>query len=52
MNWMELLRKEIEYTYKVTEDLMDLVEDDKLEWKPPKSTTSPNQKSQKKRKSW
>lgn len=35
MNWMELLKKEIENTYKVTEELMDLVDDDKLKWKPP-----------------
>ncbi len=34
MNWTELLRHEVEYTYKVTEDLLDLVDDNKLDWKP------------------
>lgn len=34
MNWKELLKNEIEYTYKVTAGLMDLVDGDKLDWKP------------------
>ena len=34
MNWKELLKKEIEHTYKVTEGLINIVDDDKLEWKP------------------
>ena len=34
MNWKELLKNEIEHTYKVTEGLMDLVDNDSLEWKP------------------
>ena len=34
MNWMELIRKEIDYTYQVTENLIDLVDNDKLDWKP------------------
>ncbi len=34
MNWMELLKSEIEYTYGVTNKLMDLVDDDRLDWKP------------------
>jgi uncharacterized damage-inducible protein DinB len=34
MNWTELLRTEIESTYMVTEGLLDLVDDDKLDWKP------------------
>ena len=34
MNWKELLTSEIEYTYKVTEGLMDLVDDKALGWKP------------------
>ena len=34
MNWKELLTNEIKQTYKVTEGLMDLVDSDKLEWKP------------------
>ncbi|MFQ5823853.1 MAG: DinB family protein [bacterium] len=34
MNWMELLKNEIEYTYKVTEGLMNLVDEEKLDWKP------------------
>ena len=34
MNWTELLRSEIEYTYKVTEGLIDLVDPDSLDWKP------------------
>ena len=34
MNWTELLKSEIEGTYKVTEGLLDLVDDDRLSWKP------------------
>ena len=34
MNWTELLRKEIETTFKVTEGLLDLVDEGKLDWKP------------------
>jgi len=34
MNWKELLQKEIELTYKVTEELMNFVDDGQLEWKP------------------
>ncbi|MBN1348015.1 DinB family protein [candidate division KSB1 bacterium] len=34
MNWTELLKNEIESAYRVTEGLMDLVDGDKLQWKP------------------
>lgn len=34
MNWMDLLKKEIGHTYKVTEGVIDLVDDDQLDWKP------------------
>jgi uncharacterized damage-inducible protein DinB len=34
MNWIELLKNEIEYTYRVTNKLMDLVDDNQLDWKP------------------
>ena len=34
MNWTELLKSEIESTYKATEGLLDLVDHDKLDWKP------------------
>jgi uncharacterized damage-inducible protein DinB len=34
MNWTELLKNEIEHTYTVTERLLDLVENDSLDWKP------------------
>lgn len=34
MNWTELLKSEIKSTYKATEGLIDLVDDDKLDWKP------------------
>lgn len=34
MSWKELLRREIEYTYRVTNGLLDLVDEDSLEWKP------------------
>ena len=34
MNWTELLNAEIKDVYGVTEQLIDLVDDDKLEWKP------------------
>lgn len=34
MNWTELLTAEIEYNYAVTEQLMNLVDDSELDWKP------------------
>ncbi|MFC1692884.1 DinB family protein [Candidatus Latescibacterota bacterium] len=34
MNWTELLKSKIEYTYGITDGLLDLVEDDTLDWKP------------------
>ena len=34
MDWKELLTKEIELTYAVTEGLLDLVDEDSLQWKP------------------
>lgn len=34
MNWKELLHGAIEYNYGITEKLMDMVEDEKLGWKP------------------
>jgi hypothetical protein len=34
MEWMDLLRGQIEYTYGVTEKLLNLVEDSELGWKP------------------
>jgi uncharacterized damage-inducible protein DinB len=34
MNWMELLKSEIEYTYGVADKLLDLVDDEHLDWKP------------------
>ncbi len=34
MNWTELLRTEIEFTYNVAERLLDLVDDSDLHWKP------------------
>ena len=34
MSWRELLNREIEQTYKVTQDLIDLVDEDQLDWKP------------------
>ena len=34
MNWIELLKSEIEGTYKLTDGLMDLVDYDSLDWKP------------------
>ena len=34
MNWTELLTREIEETYAATQKLIDLVDDDKLDWKP------------------
>lgn len=34
MKWTELLHSEIEGVYKATNGLLDLVEDDKLDWKP------------------
>ncbi len=38
MNWKELLQTEIESTYKVTDRLMDLVENQQLNWKPATGT--------------
>jgi len=38
MNWSEFLKEEIEYAYKVTERLMDLVDDKELNWKPSTGT--------------
>jgi hypothetical protein len=38
VNWTELLRKEIESTYRATEGLLDLVDEDKLGWKPATGT--------------
>ena len=34
MNWTELLKSEIESTYKATEGLLELVDEDTLGWKP------------------
>jgi hypothetical protein len=34
MNWTELLCTEIDSTYRITQGLMDLVDDDRLDWKP------------------
>jgi uncharacterized damage-inducible protein DinB len=34
MNWTELLKSEIESTYKGTDGLLDLVDADSLDWKP------------------
>ena len=34
MNWSELLRSEIESTYRATQGLLDLVDEEKLDWKP------------------
>jgi len=34
MNWTELLRTEIETTYMVTNGLLDMVDNDDLDWKP------------------
>jgi len=34
MNWIELLRSEIEFTYKITDGLMNLVDEASLDWKP------------------
>ncbi len=34
MNWKELLKSEIESTYILTEGLFNLVDEDKLDWKP------------------
>jgi len=34
MNWVELLKNEIENTYKVTDGLLDLVDYESLDWKP------------------
>ena len=34
MNWTELLKGNIEYTYGSTQKLLDMVDDDKLSWKP------------------
>ena len=34
MNWKELLNTEIESTYKITDGLLDMVDNDSLDWKP------------------
>ena len=34
MNWTELINDEIETTYQITNNLLDLVDDDKLDWAP------------------
>lgn len=34
MNWKALLRDELEYLYRVTDDLFEMVDDAALEWKP------------------
>lgn len=34
MNWTELLKSEIESTYRSTTTLMDMVDNDRLNWKP------------------
>jgi uncharacterized damage-inducible protein DinB len=34
MNWTELLKSEIEHTYTVTDKLLDIVDEDSLDWKP------------------
>ena len=34
MNWKELLRSEIEHTYKSTNGLINLTDNDKFDWKP------------------
>lgn len=34
MNWTELLNAEVAATFRATEGLLDLVDDDKLAWKP------------------
>ena len=34
MNWSELLKREIDDTYAITDRLIDSVDDDKLDWKP------------------
>ena len=34
MSWGELLKREIDYTYAVTDKLLDRVDDDRLGWKP------------------
>jgi uncharacterized damage-inducible protein DinB len=34
MSWSELLSREVDYNYKVTEGLVDMVDDSMLSWKP------------------
>jgi uncharacterized damage-inducible protein DinB len=34
MSWGELLKREVEHTYTVTDKLIELADDDKLDWKP------------------
>jgi uncharacterized damage-inducible protein DinB len=34
MSWTELLKREVEDTYKATEGLIDLIDEDRLDWKP------------------
>ncbi len=38
MNWTELIKTEIEIAYKATAGLLDLVDDDSLDWKPSDGT--------------
>ena len=35
MNWTELLKTEIETTYRVAQNLIGMVDEDRLDWKPP-----------------
>ncbi len=34
MNWKEMITESINYNYKVTGDLFDVIDEDKLDWKP------------------
>ena len=34
MNWTELLKSEMDEAYRAVEGLMDLVDEDKLDWQP------------------
>lgn len=38
MNWTDMIENGIEYTYRVTETLMDKVDGDRLDWKPAMGT--------------
>lgn len=35
MNWKELLTNEVKFAYKITERLMDMVDEGQLDWQPP-----------------